>query len=323
MMKKQYIKRSRRIFGIFALTALLSSLVLGGCGKEEQSKGSDSVDSGAYLLTVDGYGVTEEEFMLFLRDQKAATVNYFWVNYKAESDDKFWTSEFDGVTPLDYAKEKALAAVVQAKEEFILASERGILEYKDYGGMMEEMEEENAQRASKKDSGDAFYGLSEFTPFTYYQYLNGNIRSELEHSQEELVEPTKKQLEEVYEANKENLTLGTVYKYTVIYEDGRTEEVTQNTRDIAKEDTTTEDLIYNYFDYMKPGDSIQGYLYREDKVNIVLKSVESLGYMPFEEAEDSLRVFFARSEVSRLIAERVEAAEIVFDQDRYDAITMS
>ena len=114
-----------------------------------------------------------------------------------------------------------------------------------------------------------------------------------------------------------------MYKYTVIYEDGRTEEVTQNTRDIAKEDTTTEDLIYNYFDYMKPGDSIQGYLYREDKVNIVLKSVESLGYMPFEEAEDSLRVFFARSEVSRLIAERVEAAEIVFDQDRYDAITMS
>ena len=156
MMKKQYIKRSRRIFGIFALTALLSSLVLGGCGKEEQSKGSDSVDSGAYLLTVDGYGVTEEEFMLFLRDQKAATVNYFWVNYKAESDDKFWTSEFDGVTPLDYAKEKALAAVVQAKEEFILASERGILEYKDYGGMMEEMEEENAQRASKRTAGMRF-----------------------------------------------------------------------------------------------------------------------------------------------------------------------
>ena len=106
------------------------------------------------------------------------------------------------------------------------------------------------------------------------------------------------------------------------YTDGTVEEVSQNTRDIAKEDTTVEDLIYNYFSYMQAGETISGYSYHGETADITLKSIEDLGYMSYEEAEDSLRVFFARSEISSLIAERVENAEIVFDQERYDALEM-
>lgn len=297
-------------------------LFLGGCGREERLMGSDTVEDGTYLLTVDGYGVTEEEFLMFLRDQKAVTANYFWVNYEMQPDDGFWEREIDGMTPTGFAKERALEAAVQAKEEFILAAERGIFEYQDYNGMLDDMEAENAQRADKKESGDAFYGISEFTPFTYYQYLNGNIRSELERSQEEVSKPTKEQLLEVYEANKENLTLGTVFTYTVIYADGTEETVSQNTREIGKEDSTTEDLIYHYFAYMEPGDSIREYSYRGETAEIILQSSENLGYMSFDEAEEDLRVLFARSELAELIAERSAEAEIIFDHERYDALAM-
>lgn len=324
-----HIKRKQRVLAAAAALAGVLTLLLGGCGSTENgSDDSTSKDDNTaaadseYLLTVDGYGVTEEEFMLFLRDQKAATANYYWVNYEMQPDNEFWNTEVDGQTPTEYAKERALDAVVEAKEEFILADERGILEYKDYDGMMEDMEAENEKRAQQQEDGEAFYGLTEYTPFTYYQYLSGNVRSELEKDQEEQSDPTEEQLQAVYEENKENLTLGTVYEYTVRYEDGTEESVSQNTRDIGKEDTTTEDLIYNYFAYMNPGETIQGYSYRGETADITLQSVEDQGYMSFEEAEDSLRTFFARNEISELIADRVENAEIVFDQERYDALEM-
>lgn len=302
-------------------------MLLSGCGKKETgSHGGDadktaSEDSG-YLLTVDGYGVTEEEFLMFLRDQKAAATNYYWVNYEMQPDAEFWDTEVEGQTPTEYAKEKALDAVVEAKEEFILADERGILDYKDYDGMMDDMDKENKKRAQQQEDGEAFYGLTEYTPFTYYQYMSGNVRAELEKDQEEISEPTEEALRQVYEENKENLTLGTVYNYTVRYADGTQEDVSQNTRDIAKDDTTIEDLIANYFCFMQAGETIPGYLYHGETADITLQSVEELGYMSFEEAEDSLRVFYARSEMSRLIAERVGKAEIVFDKERYDALEM-
>lgn len=304
-------------------------LLLGGCGKAQDSSADDSGkdketsgNSEEYLLTVDGYGVTEDEFMLFLRDQKAATANYYWVNYEMQPDGEFWTTEVDGQTPTEYAKEKALDALVEAKEEFILADERGILEYQDYDGMMEDMEKENEERAAKEESGEAYYGLTEYTPFTYYQYLSGNVRAELEKNQEEITDPTEEQLKQVYEENKENLTLGQVYNYSVRYEDGTEETVSQNTREIGKEDTTIEDLIDNYFAYMQPGETITGYTYHGETADITLQSVENLGYMSFEVAEDSLRAFYARTEISSLLADRVENAEIEFDQERWDALEM-
>ena len=304
-------------------------LLLGGCGKTQDSSADDSGkdketsgNSEEYLLTVDGYGVTEDEFMLFLRDQKAATANYYWVNYEMQPDGEFWTTEVDGQTPTEYAKEKALDALVEAKEEFILADERGILEYQDYDGMMEDMEKENEERAAKEESGEAYYGLTEYTPFTYYQYLSGNVRAELEKNQEEITDPTEEQLKQVYEENKENLTLGQVYNYSVRYEDGTEETVSQNTREIGKEDTTIEDLIDNYFAYMQPGETITGYTYHGETADITLQSVENLGYMSFEESEDSLRAFYARTEISSLLSDRVENAEIEFDQERWDALEM-
>lgn len=318
MIRKQ--KTGAGILIVMLVSALI--LLLGGCGKEERLMGSDTVEDGTYLLTVDGYGVTEEEFLMFLRDQKAVAANYFWVNYEMQPDEGFWEREADGTTPIEFARERALEAAVQAKEEFILAAERGILEYQDYNGMMDDMEKENADRADKKEQGDAFYGISEFTPFTYYQYLNGNIRAELEHSQEEYSKPTKAQLREVYEANKENLTLGTVFTYTVVYADGREETVSQNTREIGKEDSTTEDLIYNYFVSMEPGDSIGEYSYRGETAEIILQSAENLGYLSFEDAQEDLRVLFARSDLAELIAKRAANAEIIFDRERYDALKM-
>ncbi|MBR4058280.1 MAG: hypothetical protein IKK03_00380 [Lachnospiraceae bacterium] len=314
---------------LMLLVVLLGCLMLGCSGEgksgivtDERSKGNDSVEDGTYLLTVDGYGVTEEEFLLFLRDMKAATANYYWVNYQLQPDKCFWDTEVDGRTPLEYAKERALDAVIRAKVEFILASEWGILEYTNYNSMMENMEEENIERSEKKEQGEVYYGISEYTPYTYYQYLNENIQSELEYYYEENSNPTEEQLRVVYDENLDKLTLGAVYHYTVVYEDGKTEEVSLDTNKIGKEDYTAEELASYYFPNMEQGDIISEYYYYNGLADITLNSVEERGEMSFEEAKDSCRVFWARSEVSRLIKERSESAEIAVDEARYATLSM-
>lgn len=105
------------------------------------------------LLTVDGCAVTEEEYLLFLRDQKAVTANYYWTQYQMQPDGEFWHTEVDGQTPITFAKARALQAVVVAKETMLLAAEQDVLDYKDYPEMMQDMQEENDDRAKKNKTG--------------------------------------------------------------------------------------------------------------------------------------------------------------------------
>lgn len=302
-----------------ALLGALTVLLLASCG-DAKSMGGDTA-GGDYLLTVDGYGVTEEEFRLFLLDKKAVTANYYWTNYQIQPDADFWTTEVDGKTPLDYAKERALNALVKSKIEFILASERNILAYQDYNARLKEMEAENAERARKQEAGEVFYGLTEFTPFTYYQYLNTNIRSELEYSQLELAKPSDDALRRLYEENQESFSLGVVYEYEIVYADGERETVTQHSHEVGKADTTTEDLIYQ-FETMEAGDMISGYGYRGEPADIVLLGKTAQGYLSFEEAKESLQTLYAREELSALIQSRAETAKVEIDRSRYDAIQM-
>lgn len=294
-------------------------LLLASCG-EVKSMGGDTAGED-YLLTVDGYGVTEEEFRLFLLDQRAATANYYWTNYQIQPDSTFWTTEIDGETPLEHAKKRALDALIKSKIEFILASERNILAYQDHNARLEEMEAENAERARKQEAGEVFYGLTEFTPFTYYQYLNANIRSELEYSQRGLTDPSEDALRRLYEENREAFSLGVVYEYEIVYADGIHERVVQNSHEVGKADETTEDLIYR-FEAMDAGGVIGGYGYRGSLVDIVLLSKTPQGYLPFEEAKASLQALYARNELFALIQSRAEAAKVEIDQSRFDAIQM-
>lgn len=326
----------QKVLAVLAAATMLGAVTVleWGCGKQEETKAENTQETakkeeksgeltdGKYLLTVDGYGVTEEEFLMFLRDQKAITTNYYWTNYKMETNDEFWRTEVEGQTPLDYAKDRALAQVKEAKIEFILASEEDILEYKDYDEMMKDMEKENKDRAEKKDNGETFYGVEEYSPFTYYQYLSGGARAELENRQIEKTSPPKEELEALYEEYKESFSLGEIYKYTVHYADGTTETVEQNTREIGKGEEVKEDLIYNYFSMMQPGESIDYYIYDGREASIEFQGVEILGYASYDEAEKSLRTFYARAEVAEWVEKMTEDAEVVIDEERYDALEM-
>ena len=311
----KYTMRTKRL-AVLGAAAVCLLLGLTACG--QKAKASSSGDA---LLTVDGCAVTEEEYLLFLRDQKAATANYYWTQYQMQPDEKFWHTEVDGQTPLDYAKARALKAAVTAKETMLLAAEQDVLDYKDYPEMMQDMQQENDDRAQKKQNGEVYYGVNAFTPFTYYQYLTDNASAEMETVLEKQLTPTEVELQQVYEEYKDVLSLGTTYRYRIETADGTLQELTQNTREIGKADTVTEDLIYVYFTSMQPGQSF-AYEYYGQEATVTLLDAKDEGMQTFEQAKDSLKVFYARQKLAELLEQRTQNADVVLDKARYDALEM-
>ena len=309
--------RTKRL-AVLGAAAVCLLLGLTACRQKAKVSAPSSADA---LLTVDGCAVTEEEYLLFLRDQKAATANYYWTQYQMQPDEKFWHTEVDGQTPLDYAKARALKAAVTAKETMLLASEQDVLDYKDYPEMMQDMQQENDDRAQKKQNGEVYYGVNAFTPFTYYQYLTDNASAEMETVLEKQLTPTEVELQQVYEEYKDVLSLGTTYRYRIETADGTLQELTQNTREIGKADTVTEDLIYGYFTSMQPGQSF-AYEYYGQEATVTLLDAKDEGMQTFEQAKDSLKVFYARQKLAELLEQRTQNADVVLDKARYDALEM-
>ena len=166
-----------------------------------------------------------------------------------------------------------------------------------------------------------YYGVNAFTPFTYYQYLTDNASAEMETVLEKQLTPTEAELQQVYEEYKEVLSLGTTYRYRIETADGTLQELTQNTREIGKTDTVTEDLIYGYFTSMQPGQSFT-YDYYGQEATVTLLDVQDEGVQSFEQAKDSLMVFYARQKLADLLEQRTQNADVVLDQARYDALEM-
>ena len=313
----KYTMRTKRL-AVLGAAAVCLLLGLTACRQKAKVSAPSSADA---LLTVDGCAVTEEEYLLFLRDQKAVTANYYWTQYQMQPDGEFWHTEVDGQTPLAFAKARALQATVVAKETMLLAAEQDVLDYKDYPEMMQYMQAENEDRAAKKQNGEVYYGVNAFTPFTYYQYLTDNASAEMETAMEKQLAPTEAELQQVYEEYKEVLSLGTTYRYRIETADGTLQELTQNTREIGKTDTVTEDLIYGYFTAMQPGQSF-AYEYYGQEAAVTLLDVQEEGVQSFEEARDSLKAFYARQKLADLLEQRTQNADVVLDQARYDALEM-
>lgn len=115
--------------------------------------------------------------------------------------------------------------------------------------------------------------MNAFTPFTYYQYLTDNAPAEIETAMEKQLTPTEAELQQVYEEYKDLLGLGTTYRYRIETADGTLQELTQNTREIGKTDTVTEDLIYGYFTSMQPGQSFAYELPRHSSAETTCRSL--------------------------------------------------
>ncbi|EPY11479.1 hypothetical protein [Paenibacillus alvei] len=138
-----------------------------------------------WLFTVDGYAVTDEEYLFYISEQRAVTVDYFYRTYGAQVDEGFWTRQYgeNQETPSEYAKKSAMTALLRVKQEQIIADERDIAPYKSFDELKSDMEDENKKRAKMEDIGDTYYGLPQLDLYQYMQYVSGARWPELVETQ--------------------------------------------------------------------------------------------------------------------------------------------
>lgn len=115
--------------------------------------GGDAEGRSSLLLSINGIEIPEEEFRMFLQDEKASTANYFYQTYGAEYNERFWDSEYGGEKPIQLAKEQALNKLALFKAEQQIAVEYGSLQSASYRDFVKQMnKEKNAYGADSLDS---------------------------------------------------------------------------------------------------------------------------------------------------------------------------
>lgn len=312
------------------------------------------------IFTVDGYPVSRKEFSLFIRDQRSDTAQYFHTAFGAEMKSGFWTTDFDGQTPSDYCKEKALEKIVRYKEERILAYERGLVESVDYSDLMADMKSLNEKNAKSVEAGEVTYGLTEFEPWQYLLYIRSYcnarlVKDETERCIDSIPEET---LRTRYEEDKEAYSKGDRVTYERLEADFSASEMDLETalgliaerasasgeslkdaakaldilekysveQEISSEKDIGKDDIWEQFvqeEVMKlePGMISTPILISGDK-GCLLRGIErtSLGYDSFEDVKNSIIYEYAQEVLQAAVEQRVKDASITFSDDKYEQI---
>ncbi|WP_413378190.1 hypothetical protein [Alkalihalobacillus sp. 1P02AB] len=117
-----------------------------------------------YLMSIDGIHIPEEEFRMFVQDEKAATASYFYEKYGVGDSEYFWGTEYGGEKPISVAKKNALEKLLKVKVEQELAVQYGVLTNSHFQTITEAIQSENSM-----------YGVEELNVFQEYMVFHSKV----------------------------------------------------------------------------------------------------------------------------------------------------
>ena len=122
------------------------------------------------VATVNGEPVTFDEMTMVMGSFRVETAAYFFSKYGLDFSHGFWETEIDGITPLDYIKERALGFLTERKVQQQFIREQGMMGDFSHRAFLRDFEAENARREETVSEGGIVYGVTQFDPMTYYDY---------------------------------------------------------------------------------------------------------------------------------------------------------
>ncbi|SYX84190.1 hypothetical protein [Paenibacillus alvei] len=274
-----------------------------------------------WLFTVDGYAVTDEEFLFYINDQRAVTANYFYRTYGAQVDEGFWTRQYgeNQETPSEYAKKSAMTALLRAKQEQIIADERDIAPYKSFDELKSDMLDENAKRAEMENTGDAYYGLPQLDLYQYMQYISGARWPDLVETQVKKTKMSDAELQDEY-ASRSIEYVRTADELTALFATtGHSmEEKVLNRLDISKDDTKSLHF-WESLATASVGETVIGNYMGEDVV-ATLMTKPVISKLTLEKVKDSIIYGRAEFDLRTLIASRADKAKIVYNGNQFNEL---
>ncbi|WP_146200527.1 hypothetical protein [Paenibacillus agaridevorans] len=162
-------------------------------GIAQMANGKDEAP-GPALLSVDGIPVDQEEFELFLQDEKAATASYFARQYSAEYSGDFWETAYGDEVPIEVARSNALDKLVRIKAEQQVAAGYRLIKSAEF---------QDVQQAMRK-AEKSIYGAESLSPLQEYMLFHGKLVLEAKNQfKEKLKAVPEEVLLERYEANRQ------------------------------------------------------------------------------------------------------------------------
>ncbi len=129
-----------------------------------------------FSLKINGYEISEEEFLEAAGRKKYEVVNYFTEQGSGNVDAGFWEREIGGEIPYEKLAEAAVEDLKYFYAVYGLAKEKGYIEDSSYDAFLKRWEMENQLRKEKIENGEVVYGLSEYTLDLYREYEMDSIQ---------------------------------------------------------------------------------------------------------------------------------------------------
>lgn len=195
------------------------------------------------VAEVNGHSISAAELTHFARSHRASVIEDYTRKYDTVFENGFWHRDFEGTTPIETLRAKALADAVRMKIELHLAYEYGLIHHDvSYGALLEEMERENNRRAKALSNDEWIFGVVHFEESVFTDFYRNKIVTVLKEAlaENELL-MSEEELLAYYDTVKSTLTPDEeriVYiKFSISYrqEGPDAEELKQEARVIAGE----------------------------------------------------------------------------------------
>lgn len=143
----------------FLLAAVLLAAFISGCTGPE----------GSVAFTVNGLEVEKAELLYYMTQNTSVVAAELETTYALDSTaEDFWTSEEQGIQPLEYLKEYTVREITRTKVEQLLAKECGVKTALYYSQQRREQADLNKQRREAEAAGEILYGPTERDFTTYF-----------------------------------------------------------------------------------------------------------------------------------------------------------
>lgn len=303
------------------------------------------------VVVINDIQIPEEEFRLFLQDEKALTVDYFVNQYQAEYKEDFWHNQYGREIPLEVAKKNALDKLVKIKVEQQIAVELGFLKEATYKEILKEMKKEKSIYGA--DNLDAFQSysvyhskiileakekyknnmekISEEELLSYYEkYKIEKFKREddvevLQIKIENLKEEEKIQLfEDITKDIEKGITIEELEsKYTRDYD--LSMRLVQYGEEQGKDELMSErDLILRDAACLLESNQMSSLLnYGEENYILVCLEKKKGKIEPFEEVKSIIEDDLKETAFERVIKDKIEQSEVQIDNEKLVEIQMN
>ncbi|WP_411348440.1 hypothetical protein [Paenibacillus sp. WLX2291] len=131
------------------------------------------------VAVINGSEVTDQELSFYMRQLRSQVQNEWQQRHGQIVTAQDWTIQQNGQSPLQLLQQRALDEIKRDKALLLTAQKQGLIGGISYADITADMEQENQRRAQDIASGNIVYGLSSFTPESYYSHLLTALRTEL------------------------------------------------------------------------------------------------------------------------------------------------